>query len=61
MPVVVNEFEVVPGGEAPAPSATPAAGESQQQQHQPDPTKAEEELVRSLRRLEARALRLHAS
>jgi hypothetical protein len=60
MPVVVNEFEVVPGGEAPAQSAAPAAGESQQQ-HQPDPTKAEEELVRSLRRLEARALRLHAS
>jgi hypothetical protein len=57
MPVVVNEFEVVP--EAAPPSENGAGG--QQQPPSPDPTKAEEELERSLRRLQARAIRLHAS
>jgi hypothetical protein len=58
MPVVVNEFEVVPGGAAPAQNPQPPA---ESQPPAPDPTKAEEELARSLRRLQTRALRLHAS
>ena len=58
MPVVVNEFEVVPGA---PPNPTAASAPDQQQPPPPDPTKAEEELERTLRRLHARATRLHAS
>jgi hypothetical protein len=59
MPVVVNEFEVVPGT---PPNPTGASAPDQQQQPPPpDPTKAEEELERTLRRLHDRATRLHAS
>jgi hypothetical protein len=59
MPVVVNEFEVVPG--APAQNAPPTAEGPQQEPPAHDPAKAEEELVRSMRRLQTRAMRLHAS
>jgi hypothetical protein len=58
MPVVVNEFEVVPGTPATPPQNAPAGTPTEPP---PDPAKAEAELERALRHLHIRTARLHAT